>query len=231
MTHGTHDGGTFTQLSIFVPRAKDILHKWASCHMHAYIVEAHTWVPLNVDASNNACTNLMPQTCWGVLTPADFSRSFTRNRMDLTRQTKGTQAPCKHAKGEPESWWNAARGENERRGPLANDITSREHGIRVRIVVAFDCRMVNHDGVLLCYGLTLTAYIFFHAGSVLYVFVSRDYERTSNLWLTALARFALSKSGMAHGKQLHERFIGWVSPTHNYRNLGRLGVSRYSYCT
>lgn len=114
---------------------------------------------------------------------------------------------------------------------MTNNIASREHGIRVGIVVTFDCRMASHDDVLLCYGLALTAYIFFHAGSVLYVFVSRDHERTSNLWLTALARFALSKSGMALHKQLREGFIGWVSPTHNYRNLGRLGVSRYSYCT
>lgn len=43
--------------------------------------------------------------------------------------------------------------------------------------------MVNHDDVLLCYRLSLTAYIFFHAGSVLYVFVSRDYE--SNFKLVA----------------------------------------------
>lgn len=93
MRNRAHDGGTLTQLPVFIPGAKNILHRWAGCPMHAYTGKAHTWVPLNVDASNNACTNRMPQTWWGVLTPADFSACLTRIWMDAHRSNQEYTAP------------------------------------------------------------------------------------------------------------------------------------------
>jgi hypothetical protein len=62
----------------------------------------------------------------------------------LTGKTEREEAPDNHAEWEPEPGRDPSRGQNQRRGPLSDNVSGGEHGAGVGVVVAEEADFLLH---------------------------------------------------------------------------------------
>lgn len=70
--------------------------------------------------------------------------SISSRETPLTGKTEGEETPDDHAEWEPEPGRDPPRGQDQRRGPLPNNVSGGEHGAGVGVVVAEETDFLLH---------------------------------------------------------------------------------------